>query len=388
MMNFHRVDCGDLPVEAYLSVYRPGAGATEINVTVSGTASAAFDAQLRHLTLAYQVALRQAGTDASSSVLRRLFCSDPLNQAAALRASPLVNGQGAVSLVGQAPLGPAKVALWAYHVVDPAGPLATAREGTTFALHRDGLSHYWTTNLVDTGARNSYGQTERLLARYRTEMATRGMSLAEHLVRTWFFVRDIDLNYCGLVEARRALFEECGLTADTHYVASTGIGAENESPQALVLMDAWAIAGLRPGQVRYLQAPDHLSPTHAYGVTFERATAIGYRRRTHVLVSGTASIDCLGEILHPGDVERQLDRALENVDALLGEVAAAGTDMSHWIVYLRDASDEPVVRARMRGRFGAVPMVVVRAPVCRPGWLVEVEGSAVIAADAPELPEF
>jgi len=123
-------------------------------------------------------------------------------------------------------------------------------------------------------------------------------------------------------------------------------------------------------------------------VTFERATSIAYRDRKHVLISGTASIDKEGQIVHPGDVSRQLDRTLENVEALLAQAGAALSDMGLFIVYVRDHTDCEMARRRMRERFATAPIEVVVAPVCRPGWLIEAEGMAVIAADNPNLPEF
>jgi hypothetical protein len=35
-----------------------------------------------------------------------------------------------------------------------------------------------------------------------------------------------------------------------------------------------------------------------------------------------------------------------------------------------------------------LPMIVLHAPVCRPGWLVEVEGIALVSARNPGLPEI
>lgn len=388
MMVCHRVDCEGLPVEAHVSTYRPESGAVELNIMVSGTSFASLDAQLNNLLTAYDKALASVGTDRSTTVFKRIFCSDLSNQKTALHESPLLNGHGAISIVGQAPVGPAKVAMWAYHVIDPDGPLNTERNEHTFSLQRNGLTHHLSTNLTDPDSDDAYKQSEKLLSDYMQGLESRDMTLADNLVRTWFFVHDVDLNYAGLVDARRKLFDSHGLTAHTHYTASTGIGGDPESKNALVLMDAWAIEGLKSEQVRYLKALDHLSPTNIYGVTFERATAISYRRRTHILVSGTASIDDRGKIVHPGDVEGQLDRALENVDALLAEADAHGEDMSHWIVYLRDDSDEPRVREQMRQRHPDTPMIFVHAPVCRPGWLVEVEGIAIVPGDASTLPEF
>ena len=105
-------------------------------------------------------------------------------------------------------------------------------------------------------------------------------------------------------------------------------------------------------------------------------------------MSGTASIDGEGWVVHPGDVLRQLDRALENVDALLvaGEMQLA--DLTHLIVYLRDRGDYAVVRDRLGERFPALPMQIVQGPVCRPEWLIEVEGIAATAIQKPDWPAF
>jgi len=37
---------------------------------------------------------------------------------------------------------------------------------------------------------------------------------------------------------------------------------------------------------------------------------------------------------------------------------------------------------------GQVPWVMVEAPVCRPGWLIEIEGIAIVSCHRPELPAF
>ncbi|MEI6297364.1 MAG: Rid family hydrolase, partial [bacterium] len=124
------------------------------------------------------------------------------------------------------------------------------------------------------------------------------------------------------------------------------------------------------------------------GVTFERGTTVAYRDRTHVVISGTASIDPRGEILHAGDVSRQLDRALENVSALLHGAGATLRDMGVLIAYVRNPGDQATVHEQLRERCGPVPIEVVVAAICRPGWLVEVEGMATISASRPDLPAF
>ena len=45
---------------------------------------------------------------------------------------------------------------------------------------------------------------------------------------------------------------------------------------------------------------------------------------------------------------------------------------------IKDAADYPIVKAVVERRFSAnTGFIYVRGPVCRPGWLVEIEGIAV-----------
>ena len=55
---------------------------------------------------------------------------------------------------------------------------------------------------------------------------SQGATLAGHCVRTWLFIKDVDIFYQDMVDSRRALFEENGLTQHTHYIASTGSRAQ------------------------------------------------------------------------------------------------------------------------------------------------------------------
>lgn len=199
--------------------------------------------------------------------------------------------------------------------------------------------------------------------------------------RTWIYCRDIDNNYRGLVEGRNGCFDRYGLTAESHFIASTGIEGCTELPGRLLHMDSLGIAGLEPGQVRYMEAPDYLSPTHVYRVAFERGVRIVYGDRSHYFLSGTASIDAEGNIVHPGDVVGQTARTLENMSALMERSGGSLSDLKQAVVYLRDWADRETVRNRlMDSPLAAVPHVMLKASVCRPGWLVEIDGIAVNGA--------
>ena len=74
-----------------------------------------------------------------------------------------------------------------------------------------------------------------------------------------FFVRDVDVNYAGVVKGRKEEFVRLGLTEKTHYLASTGIQGQIADSRSLVLLDAYAVDGLQAEQIRFLHAPEYLN---------------------------------------------------------------------------------------------------------------------------------
>ena len=189
-------------------------------------------------------------------------------------------------------------------------------------------------------------------------------------MRTWIYVRDIDANYAGLVRARNDVFAEEGLSHDTHYIASTGIGGATEGRSAVVAIDFLTRPDIHESDKTYLKALSHLSPTHDYGVAFERGVRLSDGR---IYISGTASIDHKGQVLHEGNVLAQADRLLENIDQLLREGGSSLEKVPYLIVYLRDIADYTLVDAYIQRRFQYLPRVILEARVCRPSWLIEME---------------
>ena len=182
-------------------------------------------------------------------------------------------------------------------------------------------------------------------------------------MRTWIYVRDIDTNYAGMVKARNDIFEEEGLSHLSHYIASTGIGGATEGRSEITAIDFLTFPNIRESEKTYLKALSHLSPTHDYGVAFERGVQLP---GGHIFISGTASIDHRGEVLFEGDVLAQARRLLENISALLAEGGSSLEKIRYFVVYLRDISNYPVVDAYLQQRFPEVPRVLLEARVCRP----------------------
>lgn len=334
-----------------------------------------------HLTYAEQIESLQAAYDhliseeipGAVAVLKRYFLSDAANQANMLLASQIERSDCALSIIEQPPLDGTKVALWVYLLTGV--KTRTLPYGDYEATHGS-YRHIWSASNCNKASKSEY-QTRLLLNDYVMRLAEQDCSLAQNCIRTWFFVQNVDVNYSGVVKARNEVFLTQGLTEHTHFIASTGIAGRHADPEVLVQMDAYAVDGLQPEQIHYLYAPTHLNPTYEYGVSFERGTYIDYGDRRQVFISGTASINNRGEIMYPGDIRRQTQRMWENVETLLAEADCTFEHVGHLIVYLRDIADYAVVREMFEERFPNIPKVYLQAPVCRPGWLVEMECMAV-----------
>jgi enamine deaminase RidA (YjgF/YER057c/UK114 family) len=214
-----------------------------------------------------------------------------------------------------------------------------------------------------------------------------GITLQNNLVRTWIYVHDIDNNYNAMVEARKEFFDRHGLTAATRYVASTGIQGKAAEDGALVALDSLSFGDIREEQIETMNALDRLSPTILYGVTFERGLRVKFGDRSHLYISGTASIDKEGNILHGDDVGKQAGRTLENVEALLKNQGATFEDLAYALVYIRNPEHGRCVRDILEARLPKhVPLLLVEAAVCRPGWLFEMEGVGIIPDNNPYPP--
>ena len=354
----------------------PAAGTlAEFHILISvSDASLSFECQL--------AAVLQAAADASSGRtihFRRFFLSDAANQAPMLRTALQNLPPVPTSIVQQEPLDGTRIALWMYGT--------DVMEVPDSIPSHNGYTHHWSGSLISTGA-DSYEQMAGIFQDYGKDLSAKGLAMDSDTIRTWIFVRDVDCNYAGVVKGRKEYFDRIGLTADTHYIASTGIEGRAIDHRDLVEMDAYSIGGLQEGQLRYLHTASHLSPTALYGVTFERGATVTYGDRRHIFISGTASIDAAGKVVHPGNVAAQTGRMLENINALLTEAGASLCNIAMSIVYLRDPADYPCVKDIIMENCPGLPVLFVHGPVCRPAWLVEMECIALFPAGNPAFRPF
>jgi enamine deaminase RidA (YjgF/YER057c/UK114 family) len=373
-------------------------GAEEYHLAVTTGESSSIERALTSLNEKYLLACKKLDLSQETLAFCRFYLSDIANQKDILVASPLFHHvrNGAVSIIQQNPLTPDAVALLAYHVKRPGGaPYAREIANHRTDIWRRGLSikgdrytMVWTSNFTGFGTLDSKLQTENLFDSFSGYLERQGVTIKNNLVRTWVYVRDIDNNYEGMVEARKDFFSKVGLTRETRYVASTGIEGKAADTGALVTMDSLSFGNIREEQIVCMNAFDHLSPTIIYGVTFERGLRVRFGDRSHLYLSGTASIDKDGKILHIGDIEKQTLRTIENVEALLRNQDAGLNDLAYLIAYIRNPKHSEIVETILRSKLPAdLPLVIVEGAVCRPGWLFEMDGVAIIK-DKNHFPAF
>ena len=339
-----------------------------------------FSGQLARIQQAESLMMAMPELEGAKTVFKRYFLSDATNQV------PLIeeNNPCTVSYIQQPPLDGSKIAIWLYL---QRGTDINCQNDSTVVSH-NGYQHIWTMGIMNTSVDTSYMQTWKSLFSYIDTLKLFNATLEANCIRTWFFVRDVDTQYNGLVKSRRECFAEQGLTQNTHYIASTGIGGTPADPKALVQMGCYAMTGFEPEQQRYLYALSHLNRTIEYGVTFERGTLMQYGDRNHVYISGTASINNKGEVVHVGDIVNQTYRMWENVETLLKEGGMTYDDVMQIVVYLRDCADYEIVQKMFEEKFSNIPYVITLAPVCRPTWLIEMECVAVKKAENTQFRNF
>lgn len=373
----------DFGANAEISTFRAESGISEYNVMLHSTRLyGSFHEQLEGLHKALHEVEENLFGCRAHAVIKRYFISDAANQTATVEELVSEFSPCAVSIVQQQPLDGSKVALWVY--LQEGIPVPQRNGNGTFSYKHNDCTHYWTGYRHMSGG-SSEQQTRALLEGYEEDLALHKCHIADNCVRTWFFVRDIDTNYAGVVRGRRDNFEQMGMTPTTHYIASTGIQGSHAEPGVKVMFDAYAVKGLKKGQMSYLYAPTHLNPTYEYGVTFERGVCVEYGDRQQLFISGTASIDNHGNVLNVGDIRNQTKRMWENVAALLAERQHSFDNVVQMIVYLRDIADYQIVKQMHDERFPQIPKVIVWASVCRPTWLVEMECISIKESVNPEF---
>lgn len=239
-----------------------------------------------------------------------------------------------------------------------------------------------------------------------TGFAEIGNSLAgaaaafDRVIRLWVYLGNITGQaapldrYMELNRARTVFYQDFEFGRGTKqngpcrivYPASTGIGMAGSdlaiSSLALTTArpDVFLLPIENPGQTPAYRYPAVYSPASP---KFVRALALVIGREVVTWLSGTASI-LNSETQHIGDVHRQTEQAIDNIEQLIAPAnyaahglvgaGAALQELAQVRVYVKRPQDYEICRDICRRRLGPVPILYVAADVCRSDLLIEMEG--------------
>jgi enamine deaminase RidA (YjgF/YER057c/UK114 family) len=374
------------------STFSTSCGNSEYYLTLRSSEGHSFKEALEELSGWYTEVLLENGLDETTIQFTRFYLSDIVNDYNCLEKSELYSmvKNGAVSCIEQSPVAAGQLAMLVYHIKASDGSFFKKTSFSTKKIFTEieNYSFLWNAGSCTKIYPDSAMQTLRIFSDLCLDLRKHNMNLRDNTVRTWIYVKDVDNNYTGMVNARRELFNIVGLTSDFRYIASTGIEGNAVDPGFLVSVDSLSIGKIQEEQIVRMEALQNLNSTIQYGVTFERGTRIRFGDRSHLYISGTASIDNKGNILYSSDILKQTERTIENIKALLSPHGASLKDMQYMIIYLRNPKHFPIIKDLLAKLIPEnVAVIPVEGPVCRPGWLIEMEGVAIIPDDA-DYPPF
>jgi len=239
--------------------------------------------------------------------------------------------------------------------------------------YRD-YDHYFLHNLTGEGADFS-AQAAAIFTRAAAALSQEELRFGD-TIRTWIYLPHMERDYAALNQVRSAFFARQGVQ---RLPASTGIEGGVWPPGAQMALDLYTLRAARPPRIEVLRAAT-MNEAPAYGSAFSRGIAVTREDRKVVYVSGTASIDEAGRVIHGGDIAGQVHRMLSNVEQVLASAGAGLGDVVRATTYLKNAEDAGVLTRiyQQRGLPRDLPHTLCRAAVCRPEWLCEVEVAAIL----------
>jgi chorismate lyase / 3-hydroxybenzoate synthase len=213
-----------------------------------------------------------------------------------------------------------------------------------------------------------------------------GASRDLNIYRIWNVVPKINApgpggleNYQAFCRGRSLAFEaKLGKAFSASLPAASAVGTAGDE------LAVAFVAGSRPA--RHFENPAQV-PAYRYPAehgprppSFARATAVGEGTAMDVFISGTSSV--VGhETVAPSDTRGQLECTFENLRLIsvasgLGErLGEGGAPARHFKVYIRHASDLPLVAAQVASRLLAPgdKVTYLGADICRAALNVEIE---------------
>ena len=367
-----------------------GSGGTKIYVCVRPVEGQGIHAQVREIYRKLGDFLRQQGSAREAVISERIFFSDLTSQVESMleiRADFYGESSPATTYLEQPPCQAGVLCELQARVIFSQNPGAMtvrsleglAEPATAKVVSYLGYDHLYLHNLTGGLLGDNLSFEEQMVAVFdeaENLLAKEGMTFRD-VIRTWIFLSDMERDYDALNRVRSRFFDRANIQM---IPASTGIAAKVYPCDRGGSIDLYALRSDRPVEIRLMHAGT-LNEAWSYGSNFSRGIVATREDRSVIYLSGTASIDIEGEVVHKGDIEGQVHRMLINIEQLLKGSGAKPADIVRATTYLKHAEHADVFR-RVYAEHGFprdIPLTVCHAAICRPDWLVETELAAIFA---------
>ena len=291
-----------------------------------------------------------------------------------------------ITCLGQSPCRAGVDIEMQIYVIIPASPdavnvetLPSPHEDLSIKLVEIGRArHLFVNNATDRPVNGEPNRvrdhSDRMFRAVASILAEQGASFAK-VLRTWIYLAHVDADYPEVNSSRNMFFEREKVK---RLPASTGIGAPTHPPTTKCALDVYALLNPEIAQIEVMTAPT-INEASEYGASFSRGIKMTLSESTYLFLSGTPGVDENGVTTHAGNVRAQMERMLLNVEELLRAQGASWSDLTHAVTYLKSPEQLELFEdlCAQRGIDG-VPHSIVRADLCRPELVSEMEAVAVI----------
>jgi len=194
-----------------------------------------------------------------------------------------------------------------------------------------------------------------------------------YLLRIWNYVGGINAHdeggerYQLFCAGRHDAFVEAGYHHDVDLPAASAVGVAGRGLVTHYL--AARAPGVQVENPRQVAAYDYPASYGPKSPSFSRATVWNGT----VFVSGTSSV--VGHLtVHAGDVAKQLEETLRNIEAVLARTGRSLANVTSAKTYIRRAADYDAIARGLEGVFAA--NLYLEADICRADLLLEIEAVA------------
>lgn len=230
---------------------------------------------------------------------------------------------------------------------------------------------------------NYYDQTINMFEKVNEIIKNKGFEFKD-IVRTWIYLNDILKQYDEFNLARNKKFKDFKLIPgeiegdsfeEVFMPASTGIDCDNIFGSAGV-MDVLAVKKKNKDVEIRNETGVVQKAAYRYGSAFSRAMVVKDKKNKFMYLSGTASINDQGETVFLDDIEKQIKKTGEVINALLKSEGLNVDDIYEGTVFLKKPEYYGAfVKYCINEKWSHLPFIITVADVCRDDLLFEIDAT-------------